>query len=153
MFLIRLAFGLGVAVLFMPTDAQKQAQVYGTLATAVERITTFCDRNPATCRTGAQAWATFVTKAEVAGRMALDLVNDRNRATAVSTADAEPPQQPAFRAPLNQPAALRPAAVTGKGEVQQRRVQTEMVLPGQRGTLRPSDLEPAWRGPAQRRGA
>ena len=45
MFFIKLAFWLGVIVLLMPTDAQQQARLYTTATAAVERATTFCDRN------------------------------------------------------------------------------------------------------------
>ena len=45
MFLIRLAFWLGLVVLLLPTDERQQARLYGTAVATVERVTTFCDRN------------------------------------------------------------------------------------------------------------
>ena len=72
MFFIKLAFWLGVAVLLLPTDAQQQARLYTTATSAVERATTFCDRNPATCTTAASAWATFLKKAEFGARLVGD---------------------------------------------------------------------------------
>ena len=113
MLIIRTALVLGVGVLFLPTDEKQQAKLYGTASYAVERASGFCDRNPQTCRQGAELWATFVKKAEFGGRMALDLISDRGRAG----------PQPAI-----QPADTR-------------------------GTLRPNDLEPRWRGAQQRAGA
>lgn len=74
MFFIRLAFWLGVVVLLLPTDEQQQARLYGTAGTAVERVTTFCDRNPRACTMGAEAWATFLKKAEFGARLVGDLL-------------------------------------------------------------------------------
>jgi hypothetical protein len=74
MFFIRLAFWLGVVVLLLPADEQQQARLYGTATNAVERVTTFCDRNPRACTLGADAWATFLKKAEFGARLAGDLL-------------------------------------------------------------------------------
>ncbi len=74
MFFIRLAFWLGVAVMLLPTDAQQQARIYNTAVTAVERASTFCERNPRACEMGAQAWASFLKKAEFGARLVGDLL-------------------------------------------------------------------------------
>ena len=79
MFFIKLAFWIGVAVLLLPTDAQQQARLYTTAVSAVERATTFCDRNPATCTTAASAWATFLKKAEFGARLVGDLLSSGGR--------------------------------------------------------------------------
>ena len=55
MFFVKLAFWLGVVVLLLPSDEQQQARLYGNATTAVERVTTFCDRNARTCTMGAEA--------------------------------------------------------------------------------------------------
>jgi hypothetical protein len=127
MFLIRMTFWVGLAVLLLPTDQYQQARVYDTAAAAVERISTFCDRNAKTCATGADLWAGFVKKAEFGARMAFDLMNSRGRS----------PQE----APAAQPASAKD--------------RMERHLPAAaRGTLKPDDLAPAWRGQqAQRAGA
>ncbi|KAB2919594.1 MAG: DUF5330 domain-containing protein [Hyphomicrobiaceae bacterium] len=124
MFLIRLAFWVGLIVLLLPTDEHQQARLYGAAVAAVERVTTFCDRNPRTCAAGADVWASFVKKAEFGARMAFDLISSRGRP------DEEARPQPAGARPGMEP---RP-------------------YPPSRGTLTPADLTPAWRGQTQRTG-
>jgi hypothetical protein len=119
MFLIRLAFWLGLVVLLLPSDERQQARLYSSAAAAVERVTTFCDRNPRVCACGAELWAAFVKKAEFAGRMAIDLASSPAR----RDSDA-------------------PSVVPSQG-----RPQLEPTAQS-RGTLNPSDLAPAWRGQA-----
>ena len=114
MSLIKTAFWLGLVVLILPTDQQQQARLMTTASAAVERVTTFCNRNVSTCATGAQVWATFVKKAEFGFHMAMDLISKRG----------EPRDGDA------------PAAI---------KVRTQPVAP-LRGTLKPGDLQPAWRG-------
>jgi hypothetical protein len=123
MFLIRVGFWVGLAVLLLPTDERQQARLYSTAVTTVERVTTFCDRNAQACAAGAELWAIFVKKAEFGARMAIDLVSTSGR----QEEDA---------------ASLRtqPASVKGK------------PAPAARGTLTPADLTPAWRGQVQRTG-
>ena len=123
MFLIRVGFWVGLAVLLLPTDERQQARLYSTAVTTVERVTTFCDRNAQACAAGAELWAIFVKKAEFGARMAIDLVSMSGR----QDEDA---------------ASLRtqPASVKGK------------PAPAARGTLTPADLTPAWRGQVQRTG-
>jgi hypothetical protein len=79
MFFIRVAFWLGVVVLLLPTDEQQQGRLYRTATTAVERATTFCDRNAKTCATAADAWSTFLKKAEFGARLAGDLLGAGKR--------------------------------------------------------------------------
>ena len=127
MFLIRVAFWVGLAVLLLPTDERQQARLYGTAVATVERVTTFCDRNAQACTAGAELWATFVKKAEFGARMAIDLVSSGGR----KDEDAASPR-------------TQPASVRGKPELK--------PAPAARGTLTPTDLAPAWRGQVQRTG-
>jgi hypothetical protein len=64
MFLIRLAFWLGLVVLLLPTDERQQAKLYGTAVSTVERVTTFCDRNAQLCSASVDFWGTFLRKAD-----------------------------------------------------------------------------------------
>ena len=118
MFFIRLAFWLGVIVMLLPTDQQQQARVYNTAVSAVERASTFCDRNARTCELGAQAWASFLKKAEFGVRLLGDLI------TSGAHSNEPEPSTP----PLRQKAGLSDTV-------------------GTRGTLSAADLQPAWRGP------
>jgi hypothetical protein len=79
MFFIKLAFWLGIVVMLLPSDEQQQARLYGTAATAIERVTTFCDRNASLCAKGAEAWSTFLKKAEFGARLVGDLVTSGGR--------------------------------------------------------------------------
>jgi hypothetical protein len=127
MFLIRLGFWLGLAVLLLPTDERQQARLYGSVVAAVDRATTFCDRNAQVCTGGAELWSTFLRKAEFGARMVVDLASSGGRKSEA----AEPVAQPTG-------ARSKPEAKTN---------------PPLRGTLTPSDLSPAWRGYVQRTGS
>jgi hypothetical protein len=127
MFLIRLAFWLGLLVLLLPTDERQQARFYTTALATVERATTFCERNAEACAVAGQLWATFLKKAEFGARMAVDLVSSGGRSDASGAPDARTRTEP-----VGSPAHVRPKA--------------EPKLPGDRGTLTPADLTPAWRG-------
>ena len=131
MFLIRVAFWVGLAVLLLPTDERQQARLYGTAVATVERVTTFCDRNAQACAAGAELWATFVKKAEFGARMAIDLVSSGGR----KDEDAASPRMQPTSAPANAKAKVEP----------------KLPAPT-RGTLTPTDLAPAWRGQVQRTG-
>jgi hypothetical protein len=113
-------------VLLLPTDERQQARFSTTALAAVERATTFCERNTQTCAVAAQLWATFLKKAEFGARMAVDLVSSGGRSDEGATL------QPLRTEPARSPAHARPKA--------------EPKLPGDRGTLAPADLTPAWRG-------
>ena len=135
MFLIRVAFWVGLAVLLLPTDERQQARLYGTAVATVERVTTFCDRNAQACAAGAELWATFVKKAEFGARVAIDLVSSGGR----KDEDAASPR--------SQPAS--PGECQGQARVQARGQGCPRRV---RGTLTPADLAPAWRGQVQRTG-
>jgi hypothetical protein len=124
MFLIRVAFWIGLVVLLLPTDERQQARLYGTAVATVERVTTFCDRNAQACAAGAELWSMFLKKAEFGARMAIDLMG-----SGAKDEDAG--------AARSQPASAKP------------RPEPKLPAPA-RGTLTPADLTPAWRGHVQR---
>jgi hypothetical protein len=124
MFFFRTTLLLGMGVLVLPTDEASQARVYQGARTAVTWTASFCDRNAETCVKGGEYWVIFKKKAEFGARMAYDIISERNAQTA--TAAAPPPQ---------------PTAPGGKFGAHPQ----QAVLPT-RSTLKPSDLEPAWRG-------
>ena len=74
MILIRIAFWLVILILLLPTSKQGQMTVYGTAESAVKDISSFCDRNPSTCETGAAAFDTFTQKAKFGVMMVTDFV-------------------------------------------------------------------------------
>ena len=96
MFLIRLAFWLGLVVLLLPTDERQQARLYGTAVSTVERVTTFCDRNAQLCSASVDFWATFLRKAEFGARVVGDLITSSGRKDEVTPAvDVVPAPAPA----------------------------------------------------------
>ena len=123
MFLIRTTLLVGLGVLVLPTDEASQARVYSGAKTAMTWTMTICDRNAETCVQGRQAWAVFLKKAEFGAKMAFDLISERN------TQSAAAPQLP--------PQTATPAKPAKAGNETAGRL---------RGTLKPGDLEPAWRG-------
>jgi hypothetical protein len=126
MSLLRLAFWLGLLVLLLPTDAQQQARFSTFAGNAMERLTTFCDRNGRTCAAGSEVWATFLKKAEFGVRLVGDLLGAGGRRTAEAGPQGAPPAAAPPGAPRDRPAA------------------------NPRGTLRPSDLyQPPWRVPGR----
>lgn len=127
MLFIRTAFIIGVGILFVPTDAQQQAEFKKNVAAVTTYAAAFCERNPGVCQKGGEYWAIFRKKAEVAGGMAFDAARDR-----LIGAMTAPAAAPAATAPAPTPRALeqpspRPARISA-------------------GTLRPDDMTPAWRG-------
>jgi Family of unknown function (DUF5330) len=124
MFFFRTALLLGLGVLVLPTDEASQARVYQNARTATTWTMTFCDRNAETCVKGREYWAVFLKKAEFGAKMAYDLISER-------TTHAE--------------AAAPASSSSGKNSAAP---QAQPVLPT-RSTLKPSDLEPTWRGPAK----
>ena len=125
MFFIRTTLLLGLGVLVLPTDQASQARVTSASKTAMTWTMTFCDRNPATCVQGQQAWGVFVEKAQFGAKMAFEVISEHRAQTAAA------PTTPATA----QVDKKSPAA-TGRA----------------RATLQPSDLAPAWRGDVKRAG-
>lgn len=85
MFLIRVAFWLSVAVLFIPAEQNDTEQMpvklvsTGEAIVAVQSVWTdlsgFCDRNPQVCVTGQTAMVTFSQKAKNGARMVYDFLD------------------------------------------------------------------------------
>jgi Family of unknown function (DUF5330) len=121
MLFFRTTLLVGMGVLVLPTDEASQARVYQGARSAVTWTATFCDRNAETCVKGGEYWVIFKKKAEFGAKMAYDLISERNAQTAI-VAVPTPAPGGKLGTPPQQP-----------------------VMPV-RGTLKPSDLEPAWRG-------
>ena len=90
MSLLRLAFWLALLVLLLPTDAAQQARFTSFASSALERLTTFCDRNAKSCDVGAAAWATFLRKAEFGMRLVGDLIGAGGRQSPEPSPDLPP---------------------------------------------------------------
>jgi hypothetical protein len=126
MSLLRLAFWLALLVLLLPTDAAQQARFTSFASTALERLSSFCDRNGRTCDAAAAAWANFLRKAEFGVRLVGDLLGAGGR----QIAEQSPGKPPAL----------------------EKRRDKRLGKADPRGTLAPSDLyEPPWRAPKRPR--
>jgi hypothetical protein len=124
MSLLRLAFWLALLVLLLPTDAAQQARFTSFASTALERLTTFCDRNARTCDAAVAAWSNFLRKAEFGVRLVGDLLGAGGRQISEQSPDLPPALE------------KRRDKRLGKAD----------------GTLSPSDLyEAPWRGPKRPR--
>lgn len=77
MFLIRTAFWVGLVVLLLPSDKERQAQLYKTATQAVHNAATFCDRNAGLCEQGAKHWGVFRTKLEFGAKLVFDMASER----------------------------------------------------------------------------
>ena len=98
MFLIRTAFWVALIVLLLPSDKERQAQLYKTASTAVHNAATFCDRNATLCEQGAKHWAVFRTKLEFGAKLVFDMASERllgvQPAVHRPAEDTAPSQQP-----------------------------------------------------------
>jgi hypothetical protein len=91
MSLLRLAFWLALLVFLLPTDAAQQARLTSFAGAALERLSTFCDRNTTSCEIGAAAWATFLRKAEFGLRLVGDLLGAGGRRAPEPSPEEPPP--------------------------------------------------------------
>ena len=130
---------LGATVWLLPTDKESQARLFQTAANGVERVVTFCDRNPATCTKTAEYWALFKAKAQFGIESAWTLATERGKATSTASMPAPTPATSASTAPPAVAQNPRSAA-----PIQTRRVVTQPTPP--RGTLTESDTRHAFRG-------
>ncbi len=91
MFLIRAAFWLSVAILFIPANPQTgeapRVTVVNALLAAkvtIGDLSGFCDRNPDVCVTGSAAFDLFAQKAENGVRMLYDYLNEPKKPDAAN---------------------------------------------------------------------
>jgi Family of unknown function (DUF5330) len=83
MFLLRAAFWLSVAILFIPADPQTGEAPRVTVVNAflaakatIADMSGFCDRNPDVCVTGGAAFDVFTQKAENGVRILYHYLNE-----------------------------------------------------------------------------
>jgi len=123
MSLTRLVFALAVIVVVLPTDQEEQQRLYDKVTGATTWTMTFCERNGATCTAAADAWTTFVRKAEFGAKLAGEMFRKHV---------LKPDQDVA-------PASYAPPAPQEPREFDRRPLDS-------RGTLTDRDRAPTWRG-------
>lgn len=76
--IFRLAAIAAVGIALLPSDREKQAELYDRAATAAKWTVTFCERNGETCTQATTVWEQFVKKAEFGAKLAYDVMRDNN---------------------------------------------------------------------------
>ena len=136
MFILRMAFWLAVVIMLIPSDDVPSTEApvaeepelsvneaIGAAAATVSDMASFCERNQQVCKTGAQAFDVFLAKAENGARLAFQILNDVNEGATEGGAGEQ----------------------TTARDADYRR--SEPAPSAGRGTLRETDLLPAWQGP------
>jgi hypothetical protein len=134
MFLLRMAFWLGVVLVLLPTGgAQRNTasnEVHATDAISAASATVhdlkgFCGREPNACAVGSQLVTTIGYRAQAGAKMLYELLTE-----AIESRDS-----------------ASPAASDAKPEP----AAAPLQRASSENTLTPTDLAPAWRGPPLRK--
>jgi Family of unknown function (DUF5330) len=131
-FLLRVAFWLTIVLALLPSGSSQpdmQPKVSATEAvvaasSAVSDMTGFCDRQPGACVVGAQAASTIAQRAQAGAKMVYEFFNER--IAKIETKHETPGETGGINARKSAPA------------------------PASHGTLKATDVEPAWQGPVNR---
>ena len=136
MFILRMAFWLAVVIMLIPSDDVPSANApvadepklsvdgaIGAAAATVSDMASFCERNQEVCKTGARAFDVFLAKAENGARLAYRILSDVNEGGTESNASG--------------------LATTRDAEYR----RSDPAPEAGHGTLRETDLLPAWQGP------
>jgi hypothetical protein len=134
-FLLRVAFWLTLVLALLPSGSSQpsaQASQVGAAdavvaaGAAVSDMSNFCDRQPGACAVGAQAAVAIGQRAQAGAKMVYEFINDRIATTETGSVSER------------RESASRPGA-SG--------VPLPVTNLTSQSTLKPSDLEPGWRGP------
>ena len=125
--LLRTAFWVVVIILLLPTNHDDQKKAYSLAKATVGDISSFCDRNPAACQQGQEAFVVFKEKAAFAARMVMDL----------------PPEPTGYRPNLREP---NPTLDQPLNKSLGQPASFRRTDPGN--TLSRDDLIPGWSGPS-----
>ncbi len=128
LFLLRMAFWLGVVLILLPSGSQRQsdapkvgaAQAISAASATVHDLSGFCARQPEACSVGSEVAIQLGYKAQAGAKMLYDFLTDSLAPRETGT--------------------LKP--VTGDRQAAEQ---------GSQDTLTPADLQPAWRGPKARK--
>jgi hypothetical protein len=126
-FLLRMAFWLTIVLALLPSGSSKPVgggvgatEAVVAAGAAVSDVTSFCNRQPDACAVGAQAAVAIGQRAQAGAKMVYEFISDQMARSETGSV----PEKTAARAAAG--------------------------LPDSQSTLRPSDLEPVWQGPAER---
>lgn len=74
MSLVRTGIVLAAVVALLPSDKERQDELYAMVTALAGDALTYCDRNAETCAKAAAAWDEVKVKAKFAGALALDIL-------------------------------------------------------------------------------
>jgi hypothetical protein len=143
-FLLRVAFWLVVVLALLPSGGgapqSAQARVGATDAmiaagAAVSDMTNFCDRQPEACAVGAKTAVAIGQRAQAGARMVYEFINEHALRDSDKNA-THGGETGSIGKPKSIPAGPKLTAA----------VRTVPASPDSQSTLKPSDLDPAWRG-------
>jgi hypothetical protein len=142
-FLLRVAFWLVVVLALLPSGGAQQsaqAKVGATDAmiaagAAVSDMTNFCDRQPEACAVGAKTAVVIGQRAQAGARMVYEFINEHALRDSEKNASRGGETGSVGRS-KSIPAGPKLTAA----------VRTVPASPDSQSTLKPSDLDPAWRG-------
>ena len=109
---LKLAAIAAVGVSLLPSERDKQEQLYARAAAATTWAVTFCDRNAATCVQATNLWAEFTKKAEFGAKLALDMAREKEKTASMTREDGAAPasyEPAASRAGTLTPHDVKPA--------------------------------------------
>ncbi len=134
LFLLRMAFWLGVVLVLLPTGGTQRAPAgdevnasaaISAASATVQDVKGFCGREPNACAVGSQLATTIGYRAQAGAKMLYELLSE-----ALASHDAATPA-----ATETKPEPAAPSLQRASSE----------------NTLTPADVEPAWRGPPLRK--
>ena len=141
-FLLRVAFWLTIVLALLPSGgAQQGAQASAQTAigpteavvaagAAVSDVGSFCDRQPEACDFGAQAAVAIGQRAQAGAKMVYEFFSDHaSRGSETGSVS-------------------KPKLASQTGPKLAAAVRTVPASPGSQNTLKDSDLDAAWQGPA-----
>ncbi len=133
MFFVRAAFWIFLILLLMPTNDKEKSDFYTAASRTVADLSNFCNRNPEVCDSTGAIFETILHKMRTTVEMLEEMVqpaSQRRDATGALPRDPRSEERP------------------------RRGARGDMLMvvphPTRSGdTLRPGDLQPAWRGPGR----
>lgn len=102
--LMRIAVVVGVGVALLPSDREQQEKLIARASDAATWVTTYCDRNAATCAQADEHWTTFLAKAEFGAKLIYESMQESSEPAVAQRGDL-----PASR---TAPAVLRGGTLT-----------------------------------------
>jgi hypothetical protein len=144
-FLLRMAFWLSVVLILLPSGgAQRQpagevgaSDAVSAASDTVHDLKGFCTREPNACTVGSRLVVAMGYRAQAGAKMLYDFLTE-----AVASKDS-----PNDTGSLGNGS----AAATGRSAMDRSAMHSSPLQKASQNTLTPTDLAPAWRGPAPRK--